>query len=149
MPNIKEPPGLSRTDGKRPNGLTLIPWRGGCSLVWDTTIIDTVAPSYLHATKAGAAAELAATRKITKYDHLLDSHQFASVAFETLGPISNSGIDFIKDLGKCLTLNTEDIRETAFLFQRLSTTINASMLLPSAKLLMNLTPSSKLPWGTL
>jgi len=30
---------------------------------------------------------------------------------------------FIKDLGKRLTLNTGDIRETAFLFQRLSTTI--------------------------
>ena len=66
---------------------------------------------------------MAATRKITKYDHLLDSHQFVPVAFETQGPINNSGIDFIKDLGKRLTLNTRDIRETAFLFQRQSTTI--------------------------
>src|SRR6218665_2993099 len=48
------------------------------------------------------------------------SHQFVPVAFETLGPINNSGIDFIKDLGKRLTLNTG---ETAFLFQLLSTTI--------------------------
>ena len=38
-------------------------------------------------------------------------------------PINNSGIDFIKDLGKRLTLSTGDIRETAFLIQRLSTTI--------------------------
>src|SRR6218665_1963003 len=125
MPNIKEPPGLSRTDGKRPDGLTLIPWRGSRSLVWDATIIDMVAPSYLHATKAVAvaAAELAATRRITKYDHLLESHQFVPVAFETLDPINNSGIDFIKDLGKRLTLNTRGIREAASLFQRLSTTI--------------------------
>ena len=53
----------------------------------------------------------------------MDSHQFVPVAFEILGPINNSGIDFIKDLGKRLTLNTGDIRETAFLFKRLSTTI--------------------------
>src|SRR6218665_3284860 len=51
------------------------------------------------------------------------SHQFVPVAFETLGPINNSGIGFIKDLVKRHTLNTGDIRETAFLFQLLSTTI--------------------------
>src|SRR6218665_2415516 len=110
MPNIKKPPGLSRTDGKRPDGLTLIPWRGGRRLVWDGTIIDTIAPSYAPKAVAGAAVELAATRKITNYDHLLDSHQFVPIAFETLGLINNSGIDFIKDLGKRLTLNTGDIR---------------------------------------
>src|SRR6218665_818882 len=38
--------------------------------------IQTPYTLYIHATKAvtGAAAELAATRKITKYDHILDSH---------------------------------------------------------------------------
>src|SRR5918995_2564095 len=56
VPNIKEPSGLSRTDGKRPDGLTLIPWSKGRSLVWDVTVIDTVAPSYLHATSAAAGA---------------------------------------------------------------------------------------------
>ena len=83
-----------------------------------------VVPSYLHATKVagGASVELAATRKITKKDHPFYSHHFVPVAFETLSPINSSGIDFIKDLGKRLTLNTGDIRETAFLFQRLSTT---------------------------
>ena len=125
MPNIKEPPGLSRTDGKRPDGMSLIPWRGGRSLLWDATIIDTVAPSYLHATAAaaGAAAELAAMRKNAKYDHLLANHHFVPLAFETLGPINNSGLDFIKDLGKRLTLSSGDIRETSYLFQRMSTTI--------------------------
>jgi hypothetical protein len=125
MPNIKEPTGLSRTDGKRPDGMTLIPWRGGRSLVWDATVIDTVAPSYLHASAAtaGAAAELADTRKTAKYDHLLANHHFVPVALETLGPINNNGLDFIKDLGKRLTLISGDIRETSYLFQRLSATI--------------------------
>ena len=42
---------------------------------------------------------MAATRKITKYDHLLASHHFVPVAFETLSPINNSGLDFTKNLG--------------------------------------------------
>src|SRR6218665_1036175 len=37
VPNIKEPPGISRTDGKRPDGLTLIQWQGGRCLLWDAT----------------------------------------------------------------------------------------------------------------
>jgi hypothetical protein len=125
IPNIREPPGLSRTDGRRPDGLTLIPWRRGRSLVWDATIIDTVAPSYLRATAeaAGAAAELAATRKNAKYGHLLANHHFVPVAFETLGPINNDGLVLIKDIGKRLALITGDVRETSYLFQRLSTAI--------------------------
>src|SRR6218665_1938063 len=31
MPNIEAPPGLCRTVGERPDGLTLIPWRGGAA----------------------------------------------------------------------------------------------------------------------
>ena len=63
-------------------------------------------------------------RKNDKYDHLLaNHHNFVPLAFETLGPINNSGLDFIKDLGKRLTLSSGDIRETSYLFQRMSTTI--------------------------
>ena len=40
------PPGLSRSDGKRPDGLTLIPWQGGKPLCWDVTVACPVANSY-------------------------------------------------------------------------------------------------------
>ena len=33
IPCVKVPPGLSRKDGKRPDGLSLIPWRTGKSIV--------------------------------------------------------------------------------------------------------------------
>ena len=58
-PTVKELPGLVRSDGKTPDGLTLIPWRAGRSLVWDATVADTLAASYLAntSTTAGAAAE--------------------------------------------------------------------------------------------
>jgi len=38
VPVTKEPVGLFRTDGKRPDGLTLIPWQSGKSLCWDVTV---------------------------------------------------------------------------------------------------------------
>ena len=38
--------GLYRTDGKRPDGATLVPWKGGRVLVWDVTCADTLSPSH-------------------------------------------------------------------------------------------------------
>src|SRR6218665_1930678 len=46
FPALKKPPGLSRADGKRPDGLTLIPWRRGQALIWDATVVHTLASSY-------------------------------------------------------------------------------------------------------
>jgi hypothetical protein len=33
--------------GKRPDGMTLVPWIKGQPLVWDVTILDTLADSYV------------------------------------------------------------------------------------------------------
>ena len=43
IPVTKEPVGLIRIDGKRPDGLTLIPWQGGKPLTWDVTVVSTLA----------------------------------------------------------------------------------------------------------
>ena len=40
---VKEPLGLLTSDGKRPDGATIIPWSGGKCLSWDATTPDTVA----------------------------------------------------------------------------------------------------------
>ena len=45
IPAVKEPTGLIRTDGKRPDGSTLVPWSTGKCVLWDVTITDTMAPS--------------------------------------------------------------------------------------------------------
>ena len=42
---VKEPQGLSRDDGKRPDGLTLVPWQSGRSATWDVTVVHTLAAS--------------------------------------------------------------------------------------------------------
>ena len=43
IPATKEPAGLVRGDGKRPDGLTLVPWQGVHCLTWYATIVDTLA----------------------------------------------------------------------------------------------------------
>ena len=91
--SVQEPPELSGTNGKRPNGLILIPWQRGKSVTWDVTVTDTVADSYLHLTsaKAGGTAENAATRKDDKYVDLQQTYTFIPLAFERLDQSTSNG----------------------------------------------------------
>jgi len=88
---------LSRSDGKRPDGLTMIPWQRGQSLTWDVTVATTLADSYIQASasSAGAAAEMAASRKLAKYVSFLASYLVQPIALETLGPINESAVEFL------------------------------------------------------
>ena len=56
---------MLRGDGKRPDGLTLVPRQAGKCLTWDATVVDTLASSYVSvtATRVGGAADAAAERK--------------------------------------------------------------------------------------
>ena len=56
IPSTNEPSGLLRSDGKRPDGLTLIPWKNGRCVTLDVTVTDTMVQSYLPAT-SGLSAE--------------------------------------------------------------------------------------------
>ena len=122
IPAVKEPDGMLRSDGKRPDGLTLLPWQSGRCMTWDVTVTDTLADSYLSTTSsiAGGAAEGAASRKELKYQALASTHCFIPIAVETLGPINDKGLSFLSELGRRLTVSSGDKRETAFLYQRLS-----------------------------
>ena len=65
IPSTKEPTGLLRGGGKRPDGLTLVPWQAGKCLTWDATVVDTLASFYVTVTAArvGGVADAAAERK--------------------------------------------------------------------------------------
>lgn len=122
VPALKEPPGLLRSDGKRPDGATQIPWVAGKCLTWDVTVTDTLAPSYvsLSANSAGNAAERAAVNKTAKYTGLAATHEFVPIAIETLGPVNASGSALLSCIGKRISQVSGDPRETSFLFQRIS-----------------------------
>ena len=93
VPSSKEPAGLLRDDRKRPDGLTLVPWRSGRSLTWNVTVVDTLDSSYTPTMSVtpGGAAKAAATRRSPKYAEIIQSHLFVPIAIETLGPIIVDG----------------------------------------------------------
>ena len=105
MPAVKEPPALSRDDGKRPDGVTLLPWAKGKPLAWDVTEPDTYADSYLDdtATTTGVAADKAASNKEAKYRQLANSHIFIPVAIETAGTWNNRAVELVQELGRWMT----------------------------------------------
>ena len=125
IPSIKEPVGLSRSDGKRPNGLTLIPWKGGKNLIWDVTVADTLAASHLATTSrlTGGAAESASDKKDSKYSSLANSYIFIPIACETMGPLNSKALSFLTELGRRISAVSGDSRESSFLFHRISVAI--------------------------
>ena len=122
VPVTKEPIGLFRSDGKKPDGLTLVPWQSGKSLCWDVTVSCPLAESYVTeaAREAGAAAELAATRKEVKYSGIVGRHMFEPIAVETLGIFNASAIRLLNDLGRRISSISGDTRETSHLYQQVS-----------------------------
>jgi hypothetical protein len=125
VPVEVEPSGLLRTDGKRPDGVTAIPWSRGKCLVWDFTCPDTLAPSHITQTSAaaGSAARTAEVKKRTKYADLSPSYDFFPFAVETFGSWGSEAWALSSELGKRLALRTGESRSTAFFRQRLDVAI--------------------------
>ena len=83
IPCHLEPTGIYRSDGKRPDGATMVPWERGrilIGMVWDATCPDTMVLLYalLASEKAGVVAAVAKQRKRLKYAHWDASHHFTS-----------------------------------------------------------------------
>ena len=121
IPSTKEPIGLSGTDGKRPDGATLIPWVRGKPLAWDVIVTDTYATSHIVETAecAGAAATKAAATKINKYSCLISTHHFVPIAIETGGSINIEATEFLSELGSRRSQITMKPFEIQYLFQRI------------------------------
>ncbi|OXA49110.1 hypothetical protein Fcan01_16224 [Folsomia candida] len=122
VPCIRESAGCSTQDGKRPDGMTLIPWSRGKSLVWDVTCVDTFAPSYLPETVRyqGAAASKAEDSKRRRYAFLLDRFIFVPVAMETTGVWGQEGLLLINQIGERIAARTGQPNAVTFLRQRIS-----------------------------
>ena len=125
IPARLEPSGLYRSDGKRPDGISVVPWKSGKLLVWDATCPDTFAPSYSSraTNEAGAVATQAEERKEAKYTHLNSTHAFTLVAIETSGVFGAKTMRFVQELGQRLERVTGEVRSTNFLIQRLSVAV--------------------------
>ena len=139
IPSIKEPLGLLRDDGKRPDGVTMIPWSRDRCVPWDVTVPDTFAANYLPLTSItpSAAADRAATNKKMKYQLLTQIHTFTPLAVETTGAFNTEASKFLQDIGSRCTEATGDIKETACLFQQVSVAIQRGNALSIRGTLIN------------
>ncbi|MEM7251190.1 MAG: hypothetical protein AAF493_07200, partial [Pseudomonadota bacterium] len=81
---IREPVGLNRTDGKRPDGVTLAPWKNGRCVVWDFTCIDSLNAKNFGATmqEPGKPANTAEKGKMSKYQALGDNYEIVPCAID-------------------------------------------------------------------
>ena len=75
------------------------------------------------AREAGSVAELPADCKSAKYTDLDTRYSSQPVAVETLGPINDSAREFLFNLGRKISLQSGDDRESSLLFQRISVLI--------------------------
>ena len=121
-PSILEPNGLTRRDGKRPDGMTLYPWTGGKNLVWDYTCRDSMAQSHVSGTakEAGSAARAAEGAKLALYSELRRDYEVVPVAMETMGSWGPTGLKFIEAIGTRISEATGEKRSKFFLFQAIS-----------------------------
>ena len=119
---ILEPRGLDRGDGRRPDGITVYPFRRGRMLVWDATCVNTFCNSQVIgcASSAGAAARAAETSKRQRYAALAQRYEFAPLAVETSGVLGPSFGELLQDIGRRISQRSGEPRETAWLRQRVS-----------------------------
>ena len=110
--SVLEPRHLYRTDKKRPDGLTLVPLADGKQLLWDVTVVDSLAPCRINAGSVcnpGTAVAEAEERKKDKYKGLIDDgYLFQPLAFEIQGAAGPSTEVFLSKLCKNLSICTEE-----------------------------------------
>ena len=138
LASIMEPVGLSRTDGKRPDGISIFPFSNGKALCWDATCVNTYCESAVNgaAVVAGHAAFKAENYKRTKYSNLIGNFRVEPIAIETSGAFGPSTKIIVNEIGKRISEKTGEKRECIWLKQRLSIVIqrgNALSIISSEK----------------
>ena len=125
MPSLLEPQGLSHTDGKRPDGVTITPWAQGRLLICDATCWDTMAATNIHIAMSGPGqvADMAARRKRETSQEILHNHHFVPAAVETMGSFGEDTIAFLHQVASRIQAISKDPLEYLKLCQRFSVCI--------------------------
>ena len=123
--SILEPVGLDRGDGRRPDGVTSVSFKGGKALAWDATCADSFSTSNLCSTNLnpGSASSAAEVLKRRKYSHFVTDFQFVPVAVEALRIIGSAGCSLLTDIGRHISRATNDPRQMSYIFQLISVAI--------------------------
>ena len=123
--SILEPSGIDFYASKRPDGVTVFPYKEGKYLTWNVTCTDTfsASASLNSAVSPGSSARNAEILKIGKYAFLQPCYLFPPVAVETSGVFGPFTKSFLLELGNKMKERTSVNLETSWLFQRLSIAI--------------------------
>ena len=125
IPCSLEPRGLCRGDGRRPDGMSIIPWKQGRCLIWNATCHDTFAPTNIpfSCNGAGIVADRAAASKRILYSDLCQSHIFVPIAIESSGSFGKDALDFLHDLSRRIRQKSKDPQSYLKLCQKISVCI--------------------------
>lgn len=134
--SVLEPSGLTRTDGKRPDGVTVMPFERGLPMAWDVTVVHTCAPSYLRIAvyEAGSVAAAAEAKKESKYAPIKDRTTFRAIGIETLGAFGPSTIGFLNEVASMIRERTGESNSRLLLYRRVAAAVqrgNACCILES------------------
>ena len=123
--SILEPPGLSRTDGKRPDGVTVMPFERGLPMAWDVTVVHTCASSYLRVStyENGAAAAAAEIKKERKYEPIKERAIFRAIGIETIGAFGPSSRKLFDEVAAMIKARTGDTRSRSRLYCRIAAAV--------------------------
>ena len=121
LPSILEPSELDRDDGRRPDGITIFPWKHGKCLVWEAIVVDAFSKSHKIASsiESGSTAKTAEILKSRKYHGLVGNFHFQPVAFETTGCCGLSTGTYVEELGRKLFETTGAPLEAVWLPQKI------------------------------
>ena len=121
VPSRLEPSGIYRSDGKRPDGMSIVPWKSGKLLVWDVTCADTCTLVHLdHKLQTRCRCCPRRGEEVLKIQSPQLKPHFLPVSIETSGSLGLKTRDFLKELGYRLRQATGDINSSSYLLQRLS-----------------------------
>ena len=98
----------------------------GQSTAWDVTIPDTYAMSHIQSTSVDweSAAKHATRMKTLKYQDLISTDIFYPIAIETAESWNDQAVELIEEIGRRSAQETDDPKETMYLFQRIFVAIH-------------------------
>ncbi|CAK9301836.1 unnamed protein product, partial [Gordionus sp. m RMFG-2023] len=114
FPATLEPSGLF-TDGRRPDGITQIPWENGRFLAWDFSCVDPLSPSNINKDILKYTEDF----KRNKYVDIPDEYKFVPVVTTTLTSLGSQALSLIKKIGRTLRTKSGDPKEGVYLRQRI------------------------------
>ena len=134
IPSLLEPTGIECADRRQPDGILVMRWNKGQTLVWDAMCPDTFTPSQLAlaAREVWLIASETEKAKTQKYVLLSSSHHFILVAIKISEVFGPEAISFISELWRRIGAETGELRSLRFLLQGLSAAIqrgNATTLM--------------------